>query len=146
MGRTGIVLNASKRCACANIRRTERVITQLYDEVLSPSGLSAPQFGLLATLSGAAPITINALAQTLTMDRTTLTRNLGLLAKQGMIRIEEGKDRRTRVVYVSDAGERALERAWPLWQAAQKRIEGTLGRARFDALLDELAAVRASAQ
>jgi DNA-binding MarR family transcriptional regulator len=145
MGRTSVDLNATQRCACANIRRTERVITQLYDEMLSPSGLSAPQFGLLTTLSGVAPITINALAQTLTMDRTTLTRNLGLLVKQGMIRIEEGEDRRTRVVYVREAGEQAIERAWPLWQAAQARIEDALGRARFDALLDELAAVRASA-
>src|SRR5579871_4608327 len=102
-------MSATQRCACANIRRTERVITQLYDELLAPSGLSAPQFGLLATLSGAAPVTINALARMLTMDRTTLTRNLALLAKTGLIQIDEGEDRRTRVVDVSEAGARALE-------------------------------------
>lgn len=144
MGQTGIDFDAAQRCACANIRRTERVITQLYDELLAPSGLSAPQFGLLATMSEVAPITINALAEKLTMDRTTLTRNLGLLAKQGLVRIEEGEDRRTRVVVVTTQGAAALTRAWPLWQEAQARIEGALGRARFEALLGELAAVRAS--
>ncbi|HEX6818693.1 MAG TPA: MarR family winged helix-turn-helix transcriptional regulator [Ktedonobacterales bacterium] len=146
MGQTGIDFAATQRCACANIRRTERVITQLYDELLAPSGLSAPQFGLLATLSEVAPITINALAEKLTMDRTTLTRNLSLLAKQGMVRIEEGEDRRTRVVVVTSRGDESLARAWPLWQDAQARVEGVLGRARFDALLAELAAVRTSAR
>jgi len=134
--------SAARRCACANIRRTDRVITQFYDEMLAPSGLNAPQFGLLATLAEAAPVTIHRLAQIMDIDRTTLTRNLEVLAKQHLVRNEEGEDRRMRLVQLSQEGEQALKRAWPLWQEAQARIERALGRERLDALLTELSAVR----
>jgi DNA-binding MarR family transcriptional regulator len=137
--------SAARRCACANIRRTDRVITQFYDEMLAPSGLNAPQFGLLATLAEAAPVTIHRLAQIMDIDRTTLTRNLEVLAKQHLVRDEEGEDRRMRLVQLSQEGEQALRRAWPLWQEAQARIERALGRERLDALLTELSAVRALA-
>ena len=134
------------RCACATVRRTDRVLTQFYDEILAPSGLYITQFTLLATLSQAAPVTINRLAEIMDMDRTTLSRNLEVLAKQHMVRIEEGEDRRTRQVHLTQEGEQALRRALPLWQEAQARIEHALGRERFDGLLTELSAVRTAAR
>ncbi len=134
--------SAARRCACANIRRTDRVITQFYDEMLAPSGLNAPQFGLLATLAEAAPVTIHRLAQIMDIDRTTLTRNLEVLTKQHLVRNEEGEDRRMHLVQLSQEGEQALRRAWPLWQEAQARIERALGPERLDVLLTELSAVR----
>src|SRR2546428_5932228 len=93
--------SAVRRCVCGNIRRTDRVLTQFYDEILAPSGLNAPQFGLLATLAEVAPITIHRLAQIMDMDRTTLTRNLKLLRKQHLVHSEEGEDRRMRLVQLS---------------------------------------------
>ncbi len=135
--------SAVRRCVGGNIRRTDRVITQFYDEILAPSGLSAPQFGLLAILAQVAPITIHRLAEHMEMDRTTLTRNLKLLIKQNLVGSEEGEDRRMRRMLLTQEGEQALRRAWPLWQEAQARIECGLGRQRFDALLTELSAVRA---
>ena len=134
------------RCACATVRRTDRVLTQFYDEILAPSGLYITQFTLLATLSQAAPVTINRLAEIMDMDRTTLSRNLEVLAKQHMVRIEEGEDRRMRQVHLTQEGEQALRRALPLWQEAQARIEHALGRERFDGLLTELSAVRTVAR
>jgi DNA-binding MarR family transcriptional regulator len=135
----------ARRCACATIRRTDRVLTQFYDEMLAPSGLYVTQFSTLATLAEAAPITINRLAEFLVMDRTTLTRNLELLTKQHLVRIEEGQDRRMRLVFLTQEGEQALRRAWPLWQEAQARIERALGRERFEGLLTDLSAVLAAA-
>ncbi len=135
--------SAARRCVGGNIRRTDRVVTQFYDEMLAPSGLSVPQFGLLATLAEVAPITIHRLAELMDIDRTTLTRNLKLLIKQHLVSSEEGEDRRIRRVLLTQQGEQALKRAWPLWQQAQARIECALGRERLDALLTELSAVRA---
>ena len=141
-----INISEVQRCACATVRRTDRVLTQFYDEILAPSGLYITQFTLLATLSQAAPVTINRLAEIMDMDRTTLSRNLEVLAKQHMVRIEEGEDRRTRQVHLTQEGEQALRRALPLWQEAQARIEHALGRERFDGLLTELSAVRTAAR
>src|SRR5260370_7982825 len=123
-----------RRCACAAIRRTDRALTQFYNEVLAPSGLFITQFTLLATITQAAPVTINRLAKILVMDRTTLARNLEVLAKQHLVRIEEGQDRRMRLVFLTQEGEQALRLAWPLWQEAQARIEFALARERFDGL------------
>lgn len=130
------------RCIGFNIRRTDRVLTQFYDEILAPSGLSAPQFGLLCTLNQVAPTTIHHLADIMNMDRTTLTRNLELLIKQHLVQNEEGEDRRARLVLLTEEGKQALEGAWPLWQEAQARIERALGHERIDALLNELATLR----
>ena len=136
----------ARRCACASIRRTDRVLTQFYDEILAPSGLYVTQFTTLAMLAeAAAPISINHLAELLVMDRTTLTRNLELLRKQHLVRIEEGQDRRMRLVFLTQEGEQALRRAWPLWQEAQARIERALGRERLEGLLADLSAVLAAA-
>ena len=63
-------------CTCANLRKATRVITQAFDAALQPTGLKATQFTVLATLArqGDGPLTL--LAESLVMDRTTLTRNL----------------------------------------------------------------------
>ena len=135
-----------RRCACATIRRTDRILTQFYDEILAPSGLYITQFTTLATIAEAAPVTINHLAEIMGMDRTTLSRNLELLAKQHLVRLEEGQDRRMRLVLLTQEGEQALRRALPLWQEAQARIERALGRERFEGLLTDLSAVRTAAR
>ena len=141
---TQIESSAMRRCVGANIRRTDRVLTHFYDATLVPSGLSARQLGLLAILAEVAPITINGLADLMSIDRTTLTRNLGVLINRRLVRSKEGEDRRTHLVVLTQDGEGALRRAWPLWEEAQARIEHSLGCERYEALLAELAAVRAS--
>ena len=135
---------AARSCACANLRRTDLVVTQFYDGILAPSGLYALQFGLLATLSSFGPITINYLAEVMDMDRATLTRHLKILKDEDLICYGEGQDGRTSQVPVllTREGEEVLKRAWPLWQEAQTRIERDFGRERFNTLLSELLAIR----
>jgi DNA-binding MarR family transcriptional regulator len=100
----------------------------------------------ISTLVQAALISIHRQAKFMEMDRTTLTRNLGLLMKQHLVGFEEGEDRRMHLVLLTGEGEQALGRAWPLWQEAQARIERAFGQERFDELLTELSAVRAVAR
>jgi DNA-binding MarR family transcriptional regulator len=80
---------------------------------------------------------VNQLAEIMVMDRTTLTRNLGPLTKQHLVRIETGQDRRVRLITLTPAGEEALKRAFPLWQAAQYQIERAMGYEHFDGLLPD---------
>lgn len=142
---TEMDIAAVRRSVGGNIRRSDRIVTQFYDQVMAPSGLSGPQFGVLSSIAAAsreAPVTINGLAKLMDMDRTTLTRNLSVLVKRRLARTEEGEDRRTRLVAVTPQGEQALRRAWPLWHEAEARIVAAIGAERRDALLAELAAVR----
>ena len=131
----------AETCACLNARKAARAVTQLYDEVLQPSGLRATQFTLLVAiaLAGEAPVT--RLADALVMDRTTLTRNLALLERQGLVGIAPGTDQRTRMVTLTNQGRDALAKALPLWEQAQKRVVSGLGRNRWKTLLADLSDV-----
>ncbi|SRR5260221_4620640 len=128
-------------CVCLNVRQAARAVTQLYDGVLRPSGLRAPQVGLLSAIAMAGETTVTRLAEGLIMDRTTLTRNLKPLESHGLIAIESGEDRRTRVVRVTESGRQALTVALPLWQAAQEQVVTRLGDEHRRTLLTELKAV-----
>lgn len=78
------------------------------------------------------------------MDRTTLTRNLRPLERRRLVRIERGPDRRQRFMSLTGAGRAAMERALPLWQAAQSRMVGRGGAERWGALgagLDEIVTI-----
>jgi DNA-binding MarR family transcriptional regulator len=109
-------------CACRNLRRTARAVTQLYDETLRPSGLRVTQFTLLVTVAMSEPVQITRLADAMALDRTTLARDLGPLTERGLVEIAAGDDRRTRVVRLTRQGREAIGQAYPLWQRAQARI------------------------
>src|SRR5438445_13303592 len=84
------------QCTCLNLRRITRKVTQRYDEWLAPSGLRATQFSLLGILHAPGEVSISGLAERMDIDRTTLTRNLQLLAEQGLVAIGTGSDPRSR--------------------------------------------------
>ena len=130
-----------RACACGNLRKAARAVTQLYDEVLRPSGLRATQFGILAATMALGPVTVTKLADVTVTDRTTLTRNLKLLAKKGLIRIQRGNDGREREVTLTERGRDALAKGYPFWQKAQAHVVKGLGEERWSALREGLAAV-----
>ena len=133
-------------CVSFNIRRVDRLIGQIYDRHMSTSGLKNTQFTLLRVLSAFGETNVSQLAQRLDIDRTTLTRNLELLCKAGWITVSKGKDRRVRVVALTEAGEAKFREAEPAWEAAQREVIGKLGEERWHELLgmleDAVTAVR----
>ena len=133
-------------CASFNLRKASRLMAQVYDRQLQPSGLTNTQFTLLAVTSSRGPISITALAGLLGMDRTTLTRNLRLVERQGLLRVTAGRDARTRDVRLTGKGSKTLKKATPLWQEAQTRVVETLGRTHWRDLLEELRTISQVAQ
>lgn len=135
---SSLLSQAGSTCACFNLRKASRVITQHFDEVLKPSGLLATQFTILVALAMSKSATVNELAEKLVMDRTTLTRNLKPLEREGWLKSEPGQDQRTRVITLTANGVTILARALPLWKQAQGTIEETLGQQRWKTLLVHL--------
>ena len=130
----------SQTCAAFNLRKAMRAVSQLYDDALRPIGLRGTQFTLLTAIRLMQPATVNEIAASLGMDRTTLTRNLRPLEREGLIRISEGADRRVREITLTKEGGARLGRAYPLWKEVQEKIVGGLGVERFAHLVDELSA------
>lgn len=121
------------------LRRATRAITQLYDEVMRPSGLRATQFSILAAIRALEPATQTEIARIAQMDSTTLTRVLRPLEREGLVRVRTGDtDRRQRVVSLTPKGSRRLSRARVLWEAAQHELARRLGDAQMDALVGSL--------
>ncbi|MFQ5589440.1 MAG: MarR family winged helix-turn-helix transcriptional regulator, partial [Nitrospiria bacterium] len=116
-----------RHCACFNLRKTTRAVTQYYDRMMKSTGLRGTQFTILATLAEAGTVPMTQLAKFLIMDRTTLTRNLRPLEKQGYLNIARGGDLRVRNIRLTDKGRKALEKAKPLWENAQENILNKLG-------------------
>jgi DNA-binding MarR family transcriptional regulator len=127
-------------CACANLRRADRIVTQFYDDVLRPSGLRITQFTLLQALRLAPGISQKGLAELLGIDSTTLTRTLALLRRRGFVRSETGSDRRELRLFLTPTGQQEYKRVLPYWQSAQKRLRQSLGKANWNHILN--AAVR----
>jgi DNA-binding MarR family transcriptional regulator len=122
-------------CNCLALRQATRHVTQFYDQFLTSSGVRATQYSILARLNRKGPMTINALAAELVMDRTTLGRNIRPLQRDGLIAIGPGKaDRRSKELRLTPSGQSRFEAAAKRWARAQVRFERAFGARRAKAL------------
>jgi len=132
-------------CNCLAVRQAARHVTQFYDQFLAPVRLRATQFSILARLKRMGPMTINALARDMVMDRTTLGRNILPLEREGLIAVVTGRsDRRSRELRLTEAGAARLRAAVKGWAEAQARFEAAFGRKRTPELRALLHAVAAT--
>ncbi len=126
-------------CACLNLRKLSRAITQMYDEALKGSGLRSTQLPVLVTLVCTGPMTVNHLADDLVMDRTSLSRLLRPLVTRGLIETVRGQDHRTRDLSITPLGREFVEGAFPMWDRVQDEVLERLGQKLFRDLNDNLA-------
>lgn len=132
-------------CNCLALRQAARHVTQFYDQCLAPAGLRTTQFSILAKLKRLGPMTINALARELVMDRTTLGRTMLPLERDGLIAIRDGTvDRRSKELHLTQAGAGRFRAALKLWTAAQIHFATTFGTGRSLHLRKELLALASS--
>lgn len=129
---------ASTPCVCAAFRKATRALTLLYDAYLRPAGLRVTQYSLLKNVLAREPVRVNRLAEATVTDRTTLTRNLRVLQQGGLIRIQEGEDRRSREVTLTARGRAAVAKATPCWERAQAHVVGHVGTEHWKILREEL--------
>jgi len=122
-------------CACANLRRASRAVTQLYDSMLRPVGMRSSQFTLLKVLVDKGPVRQGVLGEWLALDSTTLTRSLSPLKTAGWIDIRTGDDRRERLVELTTLGKRQLRLGNREWARAQKQLEKRIGKQQWQELL-----------
>lgn len=129
-------------CHCLNVRQLARRVTQIYEEVMAPAGLTVGQFGLLARLYGMAQagyrsVPPRVLADKLGTDPTTLSRTLKPLRALGLVTDDpDPQDRRMRAIRLTDKGRARLQQAMPVWRKAQRQTHDALGAETAAALRD----------
>jgi DNA-binding MarR family transcriptional regulator len=115
-----------------------RVVTRLYDEILRPIGLRATQLAVLVAVSREDVVSITALAKFMSMDRSTLTRNLAPLEREALIRVGNESWRRSRSVEITQKGRSRLREALPFWEKAQETMRQKLGSRRWPIIMADL--------
>jgi DNA-binding MarR family transcriptional regulator len=122
-------------CNCLALRQAARQVTQFYARFLGPSGVRTTQYSILAKLKRNGPMTVNALAADLVMDRTTLGRNILPLQRDGLIAVGRSKnDRRSKELRLTRAGATRFKTAFAAWTRAQAAFERAYGAKRAEDL------------
>ena len=114
-------------CSCFKLRKLTRAMSRLYDQHMASVGLKTTQYSVLANAAKAA-LPVAELAETLGLERTTLTRNLKPLLEAGWVELKPGADSRQRIVTITAGGRAKVKLAYVAWRGAQTEFETLMGR------------------
>ena len=132
-----------RECGSFNLRKASRVVTQLYDDILQPTGLRSTQVVVLVTLAVEQELSMVGLARQLVLSPSTLSRNIRPLERDGLIETRDA-GKRGKSVRLTARGRKALLKALPYWQKAQERFTSLVGVTAWAELSDHLAATVAA--
>lgn len=121
-------------CTHFQLRQLMRRVSQHYDLELAKCGLKTTQYSLLANIVRLGPVRPGDLASAMTMEPSTLTRNLKPLIAAGWVALTDGSDGRSRCVTITEAGHNKRAVAQRHWKSAQLGLDQTLGVQRVAAL------------
>lgn len=124
-------------CGCSNLRRAARSVTQLYDDILQPTGLRSTQVVLLVNLAAEHELSFSRLARELLLSPSTLSRNIRPLERDGLVEIDDS-GKRGKLARLTPEGKQALLNAVPYWQKAQEKFTGLIGSGSWDDLRERL--------
>jgi DNA-binding MarR family transcriptional regulator len=125
-----------------HIRQASRILTQVYDDALRSIDLEINQFTLLVAIYLFKEVSITRLGQELFTDQTTITRNIKVLEKRGLIATHPGEDRRIKLVSLTLQGQMLLDRAFPLLEKVQAELKQHFGTQKWQTLLSLLSEVK----
>ena len=114
-------------CYCANVRRAALALTSRYDDALWPHRLKVTQFSLLRAVERHGTPNLTRLSEATGLDRSTLGRNLRVLASMGLVSLSPGEDQRDRVVALTRSGAARVRAAARAWAEVQASLSDTLG-------------------
>ena len=124
-----------ENCFAHSVRRADRVLSQIYNDQLSPLGLRITQFSLMRALHYMGETTASHLEKELIMDQTTVSRGLKPLVRDGYIGVKSGRNRREKIIALTPEGESLFQRALGPWEIAQQAVKVSLGETGVDTLI-----------
>ncbi len=116
------------------VRKLSRLVSRLYDAELAALGIKATQFSLMQHLDRLEPVCASALAGSMAMDASTMTRGLRLLFDRNWVTQGASVDSRQRILCLTVEGREALRQARERWNVAQCWIREVLGQEDLRAL------------
>ncbi len=133
-------IKMSEECTYFHLRKVSRLVYNYYDKIMSDLEVSPAQFSLLnAIYLAKKKLTISEFAKVIAMDRTTLTRNLKLLEKNGLVKTGKSKeDSRKKIFFLTKKGETILSKDSSVWEEAQSSFLDLVGKDNWSNLMEIL--------
>ena len=132
----------SRLCLSTNLRRTERLVTRHYDAYLAKAGVTAVQLPILALIAIGSEPSFRLLASELDLDRSTLSRNLSLLERDGLVEVGPSSGPKPGLISLTRKGRTALQRGYRQWTEAHRELEKILTGDSLAAGLEFLKSLR----
>ncbi len=122
----------SANCLAARVRLLHRTITGIFDEELRSLGLTDAQLTILVATANRGPVSPGALARRLNLEKSTISRKIARLNKNGWLIVSDGESGREQQLTLNAAGKALLVKALPVWSEAQTKVKATLGQRGAD--------------
>lgn len=121
-----------------NTVKAARALTRRYDAELRPFGVTVAQFTVLMQVRFGKAESLSAMAESIAMDRTTLSRNIDLLVRKGLVRKSTQAGGSARVCVLTAEAESLTEDLIPKWYEAQAEMRRLLNGIDVDNYLKTL--------
>jgi DNA-binding MarR family transcriptional regulator len=130
-------------CLCLHVQRAARALARRFDKAMKPAGLNNNQFSLMMSLNRPQPASMKSVCDLLAMDRTTLTAALKVLERRALVKSEvDPKDRRGRLLTLTETGMAALSVALPIWTRVHAELDAEMGNGGPQQVRETLARIR----
>jgi DNA-binding MarR family transcriptional regulator len=119
----------------ALLAQASHLISGEFHRIVTAKGFTVSDWRVLASLDGADPMSIGALARLTTMKQPTLTRVLDRLEARGQVRrISHETDRRITLIAITPAGDKLVSGLIDLAKEHEHRVLQPFGIARSNEL------------
>jgi DNA-binding MarR family transcriptional regulator len=117
----------AEQCIAVRLRLLSRAVTRIYNQALRPYGLTTSQMNILVAIACLGKARQQEVCQVLQLEKSTLSRDVARLRRQGWLDAVPGEDGRTVLLRITPGGRRRVEQAIPAWQQAQEQATALLG-------------------
>jgi len=132
----------AKECVAVRLRLLTRAVSRIYNKALRPHGITISQMNILVAVSYMGKSNHQQVCSALSLDKSTLSRDVERMIDKGWLVSLAGHDGRTSLLRVTSAGQKLLSRASPAWRHAQEQATALLGEATLASLGRAVSAVR----
>jgi DNA-binding MarR family transcriptional regulator len=119
------------QCMATNVRRAARAVSRRYDHELRGFGVTAAQFALLGSLLTHEDRPVSELAEFHVMERTSLTRNLDVLERRGLISCRHAEAGNGRLSRLTPEGRSLIDELVPQWRQTQDAMRKEITEEEF---------------
>ena len=119
-------MKESNPCFCVSVRGLANRLTQLYDDRMAPFDLRVTQYSVMKKIVDKPNSTISEIAQMCDLDRTTLTRSLRILERDGWLEFVKAKDQREKRLQIKATKTSDFDRAQRAWQQVQRELSALI--------------------